>query len=173
VALAATAEGVRAAVAGAGPLGLDVATLDDRQRAVLATFDDVAVTGGRARPAEAAADDPLAGHPFVAALEAASFTPPDPAGVDRGELRELVRRGLVVERDGVFFAPSAVDGAAQAMAELLREHPDGLTVAQIRDRLGTTRKFLLPLLAQLDATGVTRRRGDLRIGGPRLPEPEI
>jgi selenocysteine-specific elongation factor len=42
-------------------------------------------------------------------------------------------------------------------------------VAEVRDALGTTRKFLLPLLTVLDASGVTRRRGDLRIGGPRLP----
>ena len=47
----------------------------------------------------------------------------------------------------------------------------GVTVSTIRDELGTTRKYVLPLLAQLDATGVTRRRGDLRIGGPRLPAP--
>jgi selenocysteine-specific elongation factor len=44
-----------------------------------------------------------------------------------------------------------------------------VTVATIRDSLGTTRKFLLPLLAHLDATGVTRRRGDLRVAGPRMP----
>ena len=50
---------------------------------------------------------------------------------------------------------------------LLAEHPEGVTVAQVRDALGTTRKYALPLLAHLDATGVTRRRGDLRIGGPR------
>ena len=55
------------------------------------------------------------------------------------------------------------------MAELLAENPEGVTVAQVRDGLGTTRKHALPLLAELDATGVTRRRGDLRIGGPRLP----
>ncbi len=55
------------------------------------------------------------------------------------------------------------------VARLLAASPDGFTVAAIRDELGTTRKFVLPLLAQLDATGVTRRRGDLRIGGPRLP----
>ncbi len=42
-------------------------------------------------------------------------------------------------------------------------------MAQIRDALGTTRKYLLPLLAHLDASGYTRRRGDLRIPGPRLP----
>jgi selenocysteine-specific elongation factor len=52
----------------------------------------------------------------------------------------------------------------------LAANPDGITVAQVRDALGTTRKHALPLLAQLDATGVTRRRGDLRVGGPRLPQ---
>ena len=113
--------------------------------------------------------DPLAGHPFVTALEAALFAPPDPTGVDRGELHELVRRGAVVERDGCYFAPTAVTEAAGRMAALLAEHPEGFTVAQARDALGTSRKHALPLLALLDAGGVTRRRGDVRVGGPRLP----
>jgi selenocysteine-specific elongation factor len=167
---AATAEGVRQAVAAAGPLGLDVATLSDRQRAVLATLDEVVTEGGRARPR--GTSDPLAGHPFVAALEAAPFTPPEPTGVNRGELHELVRRGLVVEREGVYFAPSAMDEAARRIGRLLAEHPEGVTVAQVRDALGTTRKHALPLLAHLDTTGFTRRRGDLRVAGPRLPPPD-
>jgi selenocysteine-specific elongation factor len=75
----------------------------------------------------------------------------------------------VVEQDGCYFAPSAVDAAARRVAELLAASPEGVTVAQVRDALGATRKHTLPLLAQLDATGVTRRRGDVRIGGPRLP----
>jgi len=45
-----------------------------------------------------------------------------------------------------------------------------VTVAAVRDALQTTRKHVLPLLAQLDASGVTRRRGDVRIAGPRLPK---
>jgi selenocysteine-specific elongation factor len=45
-----------------------------------------------------------------------------------------------------------------------------VTVAQIRDALGTSRKFLLPLLALLDGRGITRRRGDVRIAGPRLSD---
>jgi selenocysteine-specific elongation factor len=44
-----------------------------------------------------------------------------------------------------------------------------VTVGQVRDAMATTRKYVLPLLAHLDATGVTRRRGDLRVAGPRLP----
>ncbi len=161
---------VDTAVDAAGPLGLDVAGLDPRQRAVLSTLDDVEVDAGRAR--RRAAVDPLADHPYSAALEASPFAPPPPAGVDRQELRELIRRGLVLESEGTHFAPSALDTAAVAVAGLLAEHPEGVTVAQIRDALGTSRKFLLPLLTLLDGRGITRRRGDLRIGGPRLPSLE-
>ncbi len=168
VELEATRDRVRAAVATAGPLGLDVATLDERERAVLEGLPGVVVDAGRASPAGLTADA-LATHRYVAALEAAPFSPPPPEGVDRAELRELVRRGLVVERDGVWFAPAALAEAGRIIASRLIGAPDGLTVADVRDALGTTRKFILPLLAQLDASGVTRRRGDLRIGGPRLP----
>jgi selenocysteine-specific elongation factor len=154
-------------VAQAGPLGLDVAGLDDREREVLARVPDLRVVDGRARPADA--HDALADHPFLQALEAAGASPPPPDGVDRAELRELVRRGLVVERDGLYFAPSAVDAAAAAAATLLAGHPDGFTVAELRDTLGVTRKHALPLANELDARGVTRRRGDVRIAGPRLP----
>jgi selenocysteine-specific elongation factor len=172
-AVASAVDAVHAAVDSAGALGLDVAVLDDRERAVLATIDDVHVDAGRARRKDAVADA-LAAHPFLAELAGSPFTPPDPvaAGVDRSELRELVRRGLVVERDGVWFAPAAVDAAARVVAGLLAETPDGVTASAVREALGTTRKYALPLLAVLDATGVTRRRGDVRIGGPRLPPVE-
>ena len=55
------------------------------------------------------------------------------------------------------------------VARLLRAKPDGVTVAEVRDAWDTSRKFAIPLLSRLDSTGVTRRRGDLRIAGPRLP----
>ncbi|MDP8975801.1 MAG: selenocysteine-specific translation elongation factor [Actinomycetota bacterium] len=167
-ALSVTAEQVRTAVEAAGPLGLDTATLDERQRSVLEAMDGLVVQGGRATVSGRDAE-PLTDHPYLAALETDPFSPPPPNGVDRGELRELGRRGLAVERDGVWFSPRALDEAAIVVARLLSESPEGVTVAQVRDALGTTRKYILPVLAHLDATGVTRRRGDYRVAGPRLP----
>jgi selenocysteine-specific elongation factor len=159
----------------AGLLGLDIATLDDRDRAVLDVLvrdGDVEVAGGRA--VQAGAADPLAGHPFVSALEATPFRPPSPTelGVDPLELRELVRRGLVVEQDGVWFAPAAIDQAAETVAEMLAGTPEGLAVADVRAQLNTTRKWAVPLLTILDRRGITRRRGDVRVAGPRLPGSE-
>ncbi|MEM9714804.1 MAG: SelB C-terminal domain-containing protein, partial [Actinomycetota bacterium] len=157
---------VRSAVDDAGPLGLDLARLGELDRAVLDLLDGIEIDGGFARPAGLV--DPLADHPYPPALAAEPFSPPPPDDVDRGELRELVRRGDVIESDGQYYAPSAIAEAARRVRALLEEQPEGLTVAEIRDALGTTRKHALPLLAHLDGTGATRRREDRRIAGPRL-----
>ncbi len=159
------------AVDAAGALGLDAASLVERDRIVLhhTLSDEVRVEGGRVvRQAQV---DPLADHPFVAALVTGRFQPPDATGIDRAELRELVRRKLVVEQDGVWFAPEVIVDAARIVAGLLDPQPDGVTVSEIREALGTTRKYAMPLLAILDGTGVLRRRGDLRVAGPRLRSP--
>ncbi len=151
----------------AGPLGLDLATLDEQDRAVAERLDDVVVDAGRVIRADAI--DPLEGHPWLDALDAEPFTPPAPPDdIGRNEIRELVRRGAVVEVDGVAFSTAAVAQAADVVRDLLAAQPDGATVAEIRDALGTSRKYVLPLLSHLDGTGRTRRRGDLRIAGPRL-----
>jgi selenocysteine-specific elongation factor len=166
-ALAEVTAKVREQVDAAGAFGLDVAALPERERAVLDTMADVTVTAGRARAG--GPSDALDRHPWVQALIDNPFNPPPPDNVAREELRELRRLGLVVERDGCWFAASAVEDAARVVASLLAATPDGVTASAVREALGTSRKYLLPLLGHLDATGVTRRRGDLRIAGPRLP----
>lgn len=155
-------------VGAAGELGHDVAQLDERERAVLETLADITVDGGRARAADAV--DPLADHPYLAALAATPFAPPPPDGVDPAELRELARRGLVVPQEGIWFAAPALDEAAVVCARLLADQPAGFTMSDLREALGTSRKYAVPLATLLDARGVTRRREDVRIAGPRLPE---
>ena len=165
--LQATQLDVTARIEAAGELGLDIAELDDRRRAAVNTIDGIVIEAGRARRSEAR--DPLLDHPFVTALLAAGVTPPDPVGIDKGELRELVRRKMIIERDGIFFHPTTIDSVASAAARLLSTYPEGFTVSQLRDDLGVSRKYALPLVNELDGRGVTRRRGDLRVAGPRLP----
>ena len=50
------------------------------------------------------------------------------------------------------------------------DQPAGFTMSDLREALGTSRKYAVPLATLLDARGVTRRREDVRIAGPRLPE---
>jgi selenocysteine-specific elongation factor len=163
---------VLAQVEEAGALGLDVAGFDERQRAVLAVLDEelgtLTVEAGRVTLGQA--PDPLADHPWVADLAAEPFAPPGPDGVERAEVRELVRHGHVVEHDGVYFARSAVDQAIALVRDALEAQPAGVTVAEVRDLLGTSRKYVLALLAHFDGNAITRRRDDVRIAGPRMPK---
>jgi selenocysteine-specific elongation factor len=167
--LAATESRLRSAVDKAGELGLDVAALDEFERAVIESLDEITVEGGRARAADAV--DPFADHPLIEQIRLGGFAPEMPVDADRFATRELIRRGTLVERDKIVFHVDAIDDAARVAAQLLAEDAAGFTVAQFRDRTGASRKFALPLVAELDARGVTRRRDDLRIAGPRLPGP--
>ena len=154
-----------------GTVGLNLAGTDDRRRAVLATMPGVVIARGRARLERASPGAALEEHPFLLALHAAPFSPPDPrqAGVDPATLRALVDGGYIVRCGDCWFSRSAIDRAAVEVASLLQQQPGGVTVSDIRQALGTSRRYALPLLAHLDLAGVTRRRGDVRIAGPLLP----
>jgi selenocysteine-specific elongation factor len=151
----------------AGATGLDIAQLDERQRLILPTLSDITVADGRARQAEL--ENVLDNHPIISQLQNNLFSPELPDDFHRDELRQLVQKGLVIQSEGIFFSASAIDLAATMLAKLFSSKPQGVTVAEIRDALGTTRKFALPLCAHFDRTGITRRREDLRLPGPRLP----
>jgi selenocysteine-specific elongation factor len=99
----------------------------------------------------------------------AGWLAPDPPALDRATLRQMVVRGLLVERDGIHFHPDAIVAAATLAGELLRADPAGFTLSQLRERLGVSRKYAIPLAGELDARRITLRRGDLRIAGPNLP----
>jgi selenocysteine-specific elongation factor len=167
---------LRQRAAGAGPSGLDPARLDDWERALVAHDPQLALENGRVvRPGDTAVDAGLRpgrpAHPWLDRLEEEAFSPPPPEGVDRVLLRQWVQTGAVVERDGIYFSAGAVGRASLTVARLLASRPEGVTPSDVARALGTSRKYVMPLLGHLDATGVTRRRGSARIGGPRLPAP--
>jgi selenocysteine-specific elongation factor len=104
-------------------------------------------------------------------LEAADAEPPSiaelqalHAGLDvAGELRLLAQAGSVVPvgKDR-YYAASALAQERERVVAILRELGTA-TPAQVRERLGRSRKWLIPLLEHLDREGVTTRQGDSRI----------
>ena len=150
-----------------GTLGVNLSNLNQRQRDIVELLQDVVIEGNYLRK-EGEGD--LTGHSFLQDLKKNLFKPPDPISIDKSELRELVRRGLVVEEGGIFFSPEATEEATRVLASMLKEKPEGITVGEIREELRTTRKYVLPLLAYLDSSGITIRRGDVRLAGKRMPD---
>lgn len=114
--------------------------------------------------------DPTLEHPVIDELRQGGLTPPEP-NAPRAVLRQLRNRRVLAERDGVWFHEDAIAIASQLASTLLAlaQNPSGFTVAQFRDISGTSRKYCVPLLSELDTRGVTRWRTPLRVAGPRLP----
>lgn len=97
--------------------------------------------------------------PSIAELRASGFT----ASVIDGAVRS---GGLVRISPNLVLTRELVERAETIVRESGEE---GTTVSALRERLGTSRKYAVPLLEHLDRTGVTRRSGDLRFarGTPR------
>jgi selenocysteine-specific elongation factor len=149
----------------AAACGIDI----PRLRAALAGDPALVIERDIVRGARQAGvlDDPAA-RKLLDALVASPLAPPAPTdiGVSLSIVRALARAGAVIELDGVVFATSALDDARDRIARVVVER-EAVTIADLRDVLGTSRKYILPIVNRMDAEGVTRRRGDLRIPGPR------
>jgi selenocysteine-specific elongation factor len=116
------------------------------------------------------------------AFKSSGFSPPDPAewttkaGPRASTIPELLTL-LREEEQIVEIGPSLyLDHDAEAemrrkVAERLAEG-GGITMAESRDLLGTSRKYAVPIGEYLDRIGWTRREGDVRVLGPnaRLTE---
>ncbi|HEX4562124.1 MAG TPA: SelB C-terminal domain-containing protein, partial [Gemmatimonadales bacterium] len=87
----------------------------------------------------------------------------------RALLAHLQRGGGVVQVDQErYAAPGALERFQRTLEEVIRD-VGPVTPALLRDRLGLTRKYLIPLLEWADRRGVTRREGDTRILGRLTP----
>jgi selenocysteine-specific elongation factor len=109
----------------------------------------------------------------VAAYQEAQFQPPEPAsfagqaGGNAANLKDLfevcVAEGFLVHiAEDIYLHADAETEMRRRVAERLRQGP-GATVADIRDLLGSTRKYAVPICEYLDRIGLTRREGDLRV----------
>ncbi len=112
-------------------------------------------------PALTAAQEKAASG-FLAALREAPFSPPTDRAPDGDVLAYLEGAGEVVRAGGVIFAAEAYGELVERIKEHLRAS-DTITLAQVRDMFGTSRKYAQALLEHLDARQVTRRVGDVRV----------
>jgi selenocysteine-specific elongation factor len=106
---------------------------------------------------------------LIAELAANPFAPPSLAeamqrsGASSEVVRALERRGDVVRlSDDVAFTRDAYEKAVALVREMVAGS-GSVTVAQLRDRMGASRRPVLALLEHLDAERVTRRVGDARV----------
>jgi selenocysteine-specific elongation factor len=78
-------------------------------------------------------------------------------------LASLIEQGRLVKLgDGILFLRETHDEAIARLVAYLRQHGK-MTAAEARDVLGTTRKYVLPLLEHMDEQHITRRKGDERV----------
>jgi selenocysteine-specific elongation factor len=110
---------------------------------------------------------------IVEAHVAARFQPPEPkefvnqAAGNAAALKDIFEvacaEGFLVKvTDEIYLSGEAEAEMRRCVTERLRAGP-GATVAEIRDLLGTTRKFAVPVCEYLDRVGLTKREGDLRV----------
>ena len=164
--LTSTITAIESLISKAGDGGIDLSSLDERQRLIVATLPQLSIKEGRVTIA--GVHDPLLDHPIIERLATEGCSPTPPTGITPPELRRLAKASLLFEREGEWFHVSALETARSVAATLLQANPDGFTMSQFREALGVTRKHSVPLAGELDARAMTRRRGDVRIAGPKL-----
>lgn len=78
-------------------------------------------------------------------------------------LRALIGQGKLVQvRPDVLLAPGVYDEMVSAVRETIQTQGE-ISARELRDHFDTTRKYAIGLLEHLDATGITRRVGDVRV----------
>ena len=86
---------------------------------------------------------------------------------DAALIRGLVRSGqLVAVSPELVYPPASLERIRGLVLDQVAASGP-FTVAQFRDLVGASRKWVVPLLEYLDRTGYTVRQGDVRILGPK------
>ena len=108
-------------------------------------------------------DTPEEAGAFVATIKAGGASPPTESLPPPDLLAYLAGEGLVEDTGGgVIFEAGVYAG----LVARIREHIEAngsVSLAEVRDLFGTSRKYAQAILEHLDATHVTRRTGDVRV----------
>jgi selenocysteine-specific elongation factor len=106
---------------------------------------------------------------LVRLLDEHGFAPPSlqeamqQTGTSKETVRALAVRGDIVQvSDDIAFSRQAYAVAVELVKELIAAN-GSVTVAQLRDRMGASRRPVLALLEHLDSEHLTRRVGDARV----------
>ncbi len=92
----------------------------------------------------------------------------DELGAPDRVVREVVdylvkQRGTVVKvKEGLYFHREAIEAIKGRLVEFIRSRGQAST-QEIKDLLGVSRKYLIPLVEYFDATRVTMRIGEVRV----------
>jgi selenocysteine-specific elongation factor len=119
------------------------------------------------------ADLKPAADKLLAALATKPFDPPGRKELakDRDQqqaLRFLIDQGEIVEiGDEIVLLRDSVDRMRTTVSDFISANGPS-TASQLREKLQTSRRVIIPFLEYLDRTGVTQRQGDLR----QLREPK-
>ena len=103
-----------------------------------------------------------AAEAYVATLAAKPYAPPTDAQPPTDVLDYLRDAGRVITLGGITFTNEAYEEMVRSVTEHLRSEGT-VTLAQVRDMFGTSRKYAQALLEHLDQERVTRRVGDERV----------
>ena len=75
----------------------------------------------------------------------------------------LVQTGQLIQLgEDVLLQPDVLEEMQAAVIEIIQQN-GSITLAELRDRFNTSRKYAVAVLEYLDATGVTARKGDGRV----------
>jgi len=100
---------------------------------------------------------------FLKSLQQNPFSPPADIMPEPDILSLLLKQKRIIKvSEGVVFSKDAYDEMVRRIIDYGREKGK-ITAAEVRDLLGTSRKYAIALLEYLDGKKITRRVGDERV----------
>jgi selenocysteine-specific elongation factor len=117
-----------------------------------------------------------AAEAVLEALRSHPYSPPTrkeielASGATRDLFAALSREERIVQLDDEIYLDRAIfDEMVTATVSQIRES-GAITVSELRDRFGSSRRYALAFLELLDSRGITRRQEDRRVLGNRADE---